>query len=150
LWWHPVLRKVDSSSSTSGTRRIKLGAISHEWRNDREVFTINGTYPWLFVTQKFHNGQPSPHTFPNTKFSKETQLVRTDYRLDIKCFEIHKSNIFWTFITIIGTSHHSHCNHECSKNIFNLIIITLHRNNPWDVRKFTQGWKCSKWSPFPW
>ena len=33
---------------------------------------------------------------------------------------------------------------------FNLIIITFHRNDPWDVRKFTQGWKCSKWSPFPW
>jgi hypothetical protein len=24
-----------------------------------EVFTTNGTYPWSFVTQIFHNGQPS-------------------------------------------------------------------------------------------
>ena len=102
MWWHPVLRKVESSSSTSGSRRVNLGATSHEWRNDREVFTINATYPWLFVTQKFHNGQPSPHTFPNTKFPKETQLVRSDYQLDIRCFEIHKSNIFWTFIAIMG------------------------------------------------
>jgi hypothetical protein len=23
------------------------------------VFTTNGTYPWSFVTQIFHNGQPS-------------------------------------------------------------------------------------------
>jgi hypothetical protein len=23
------------------------------------VFTTSGTYPWLFVTQIFHNGQPS-------------------------------------------------------------------------------------------
>ena len=56
--------------------------------------------------------------------------------------------MFWS--DCIGTSHHSNCNHECSKYIFNLIIITLHRNNPLDVKKFTQGWKCSKWSPFPW
>jgi hypothetical protein len=102
LWWHQVLQKVDSSSSTSGTRRVNLGAISHEWRNDREVLSINTTYSWLFVTQKFHYGQPSPHTFPNTKFAKETQLVRIDYRLDIKCFEIQKSDIFWTFIAIMG------------------------------------------------
>jgi hypothetical protein len=26
---------------------------------DREVFTTNGTYPWSFVTQIFHNGQSS-------------------------------------------------------------------------------------------
>jgi len=26
---------------------------------DREVITIKGTYPWSFVTQIFHNGQPS-------------------------------------------------------------------------------------------
>ena len=26
---------------------------------DREVFMTNGTYPWSFVTQIFHNGQPS-------------------------------------------------------------------------------------------
>jgi len=26
---------------------------------DREVLTKNGTYPWSFVTQLFHNGQPS-------------------------------------------------------------------------------------------
>ena len=56
--------------------------------------------------------------------------------------------MFWS--DFIGTSHHSHCNHECSKYNFNLIIITLHRNNPLDVKKFIQGWKCSKWSPFPW
>jgi len=23
------------------------------------VFTTSGTYPWSFVTQVFHNGQPS-------------------------------------------------------------------------------------------
>ena len=81
--------RVSSSSSTSGTCRVNLGAISNEWRNDREVFTISATCTLLFVPQKFHSGQQSPHTFPNTKFLKETQLVRIDYRLDIKCFEIH-------------------------------------------------------------
>jgi len=33
--------------------------IIHERGKDREVFTTSGTYPWLFVTQIFHNGQPS-------------------------------------------------------------------------------------------
>jgi hypothetical protein len=33
--------------------------ISHEWGKEREVFTTSGTYPWSFVTQIFHNGQPS-------------------------------------------------------------------------------------------
>jgi hypothetical protein len=32
--------------------------ISHEWGKDREVFTTSRTYPWSFVTQIFHNGQP--------------------------------------------------------------------------------------------
>jgi hypothetical protein len=33
--------------------------ISHERGKDRVVFTTSGTYPWSFVTQIFHNGQPS-------------------------------------------------------------------------------------------
>jgi hypothetical protein len=33
--------------------------ISHEWAKEREVIAINGTYPWSFVTQIFHSGQPS-------------------------------------------------------------------------------------------
>jgi len=33
--------------------------ISHERGKDREVLTPSGTYPWLFVTQIFYNGQPS-------------------------------------------------------------------------------------------
>jgi hypothetical protein len=28
-------------------------------KKDREVFATSGTYPWSFVTQIFHNGQPS-------------------------------------------------------------------------------------------
>jgi hypothetical protein len=31
----------------------------HERGKDREVFATSGTYPWSFVTQIFHNGQPS-------------------------------------------------------------------------------------------
>ena len=53
--------RVISSCSTSGTRRVYLVTkpmISQERGNDREVFT-SGTYPWSFVTQIFHNGQPS-------------------------------------------------------------------------------------------
>jgi hypothetical protein len=33
--------------------------VSHEWGKDQEVFTASGTYPRSFVTQIFHNGQPS-------------------------------------------------------------------------------------------
>ena len=53
---------VSSSCSTSGTRRVNLvtnPVISREWGKDREVFTTSGTYPWSFVTQIFHKGQPS-------------------------------------------------------------------------------------------
>ena len=54
--------RVGSSCSTSGTRRVNLvtkPVISREWGKDREVFTTSGTYPWSFVTQIFHNGQPN-------------------------------------------------------------------------------------------
>jgi hypothetical protein len=43
-------------------RRVNLvtnPVISHERRNEREVFTTSGTYPWSFMTHIFHNGQPS-------------------------------------------------------------------------------------------
>jgi hypothetical protein len=33
--------------------------ISHERGKDQEVFTTSRTYPWSFVTQILHNGQPS-------------------------------------------------------------------------------------------
>jgi hypothetical protein len=54
--------RVSSFYSTSDTRRVNLvtnPVISHERGKDREVLTTSGTYPWSFVTQIFHNGQPS-------------------------------------------------------------------------------------------
>jgi hypothetical protein len=54
--------RVGSSCSISSSRRVKLitnWVISHEWGKDREVFMTSGTYPLSFVTQIFHNGQPS-------------------------------------------------------------------------------------------
>ena len=54
--------RVGSSCSTSDTRRVNLvtnPVISHERGKDREVLMTSGTYPWSFVTQIFHNGQPS-------------------------------------------------------------------------------------------
>ena len=54
--------RVSSSCSISGTPRVNLvtnPVTSHEWGKDREVFTTSGTYPWSFVTQIFHNVQPS-------------------------------------------------------------------------------------------
>ena len=54
--------RVSSSCSTSDTRHVNLvtnPVICHERGKDREVFTTSGTYPWSFVTQIFHNSQPS-------------------------------------------------------------------------------------------
>jgi hypothetical protein len=51
-----------SSCSTSDTRHVNLvitPVISHERGKDREVLATSGTYPWSFVTQIFHNVQPS-------------------------------------------------------------------------------------------
>ena len=42
-----------------GVNIVTQPVISREWWKDREVFTTSETYPWLFVTQIFHNGQPS-------------------------------------------------------------------------------------------
>jgi hypothetical protein len=61
--------RVSSSCSSSDTRRVNLvinPVISHERGNDREVFTTSGIYPWSFVTQIFHNGQPSRGSDRNT------------------------------------------------------------------------------------
>ena len=55
-------RRVSSFCSTGGIRCVNLvtnPVISHEWGKNREVFTASGTYPWSFVTQIFHNSQPS-------------------------------------------------------------------------------------------
>jgi len=46
-------RKVGSSCSSSGTRRVNLvtnPVISCEWGKNQEVFTTSGTFPWSFVT----------------------------------------------------------------------------------------------------
>jgi hypothetical protein len=59
---HGYVRLVGNTSSTSDTRRVNLvpnPVISHERGKDREVFPTSRTYPWSFMTQIFHNGQPS-------------------------------------------------------------------------------------------
>ena len=51
-----------SSCSTSDTCSVNIvthPVISRECGKDREVFTTSGTYPWSFVTQIFHRGEPS-------------------------------------------------------------------------------------------
>jgi hypothetical protein len=40
-------------------------------RKGREVFTTSGTYPWSFVTQILHSGQPS-HGGDRTIFMTST------------------------------------------------------------------------------
>jgi hypothetical protein len=49
LRWY---RRVNSSSSTSGTRRVAFAtnpAFSHQSEKDRIVITTNGTHPYSFV-----------------------------------------------------------------------------------------------------
>jgi hypothetical protein len=53
---------VSSSCSTSDTHHVNLvtnPVIIHERRKDREVLTTSGRYPWSFLTQIIHSGQPS-------------------------------------------------------------------------------------------
>jgi hypothetical protein len=60
---HCVRQKyVYNVNSLVVSRRVNLvtnPVINHEWGKNREVFTTSGTYPWSFVRQIFHNGQPS-------------------------------------------------------------------------------------------
>jgi hypothetical protein len=60
--WTQVLWKGKQFLLHYDARRVYLVTnlvINHEWGKDREGFTTNGTYPWSFVTQIFHNGQLS-------------------------------------------------------------------------------------------
>jgi hypothetical protein len=59
---HKTKDRVRCSWSTRVTRRVNLvtnPVINHECGKDREVLMTSGTYPWSFVTQIFHSGQPS-------------------------------------------------------------------------------------------
>jgi hypothetical protein len=54
--------RAGSSCSNSGTLHVNLvtnPVISREWGKDWDIFTTSGPYPWSFVRQIFHNGQPS-------------------------------------------------------------------------------------------
>ena len=54
--------RVSSSCFISDIRRAILVTnlvMNNEWGKDRGVLTTSGTYPWSFVTQMFHDGQPS-------------------------------------------------------------------------------------------
>jgi hypothetical protein len=66
--------RVNSSCSTSDTHRVNLVTnlvISHEQGKDQEVLATSGTYPWSFVTQIFHSGQPT-HGGDHTTFKVMT------------------------------------------------------------------------------
>ena len=77
--------RVSSSCSTSGTRRVNLvtnPVISREWGNDWEVLTTSGTYPWSFISQIFHNGQPS-HGGDRKVFDSKTNKKKMIKSLNI-------------------------------------------------------------------
>jgi hypothetical protein len=53
---------LEGEAASSENRSVNLATnpvISQERGKDREVLTTSGTYPWSFVTQIFHSGQPS-------------------------------------------------------------------------------------------
>jgi hypothetical protein len=71
--------------------------LSQEWGKDQIVITTNETYPWSFVTQIFHSGQPS-------------------YDGDRKIFEVTKFNpatLYW-----------SGCSHETEWSYMSYICVT--------------------------
>ena len=65
--------RVNSSCSSSGTRRVNL--VSHEWGKDREVFTTSGTYPWSFVTPIFHIYIYNLEIYPFTTGATTTGVI---------------------------------------------------------------------------
>ena len=116
---------IYSSCSTSGTRRVNLvtnPVISHEWGKDREVFTTSGTYPWSFVTQIFHSGQPShggdrkSDDFNLTKNHKLWNIASTERYIPrmqvlLECCYIWKECSQWenwiiSFVVSFLTSNH--------------------------------------------
>jgi hypothetical protein len=91
--------RVGSSCSTNGTRRVNLvtnPVISREWGKDREVFTTSGTYPWSFVTQIFHNGQPSYDGDPCVTLINDKLNHTTDQTI-----RVHISKNTFSFSAII-------------------------------------------------
>jgi hypothetical protein len=69
--------RVSRSCSTSGTLHVNLvtnPVINREWGKDREVFTTSGTCTWSFVTQIFHQGQPS-HGGNRKNFEQMTSIL---------------------------------------------------------------------------
>ena len=87
--------RVSSSYSTIDTRRVNLVTIpvrSHGRGKDREVLTTSGTYPWSFVTQIFHNGQPSrggDRTFyPNRNISIFVSVSSFDKEIRIESAQL--------------------------------------------------------------
>ena len=74
-----MLGRVSSSCSTSDTRLINIvtnPVISHERGQDWELLTTSGTYPWSFVTQIFHNGQPGRGADRKTFESDDFNLTK--------------------------------------------------------------------------
>ena len=54
-----IHRSEDRVPRTPQNFGVNSDAPDHEGGKIREVFATSGTYPWSFVTQIFHNGQPS-------------------------------------------------------------------------------------------
>ena len=79
--------RVGSYCSTSDTRLINLvtnPVIFHRPGKDREVFNTSGTYPSFFVTQIFHNGQPS-HDGDRKKTIKIKISVKVSWFINRSC-----------------------------------------------------------------
>jgi len=57
--WTQVIRTgkqfLHPTSSTNRVTLVTNPLVSHEWRSYRIVITINGIYPWSFVTQIYRN-----------------------------------------------------------------------------------------------
>jgi hypothetical protein len=85
--------RVSSSCSTSGTRRVNLvtnPVISHEWGQDREVFTTSGTYPcsliikWKkqYITLSYQYNNPIEKSLKEFKSIPLTYKYICNWRFD--------------------------------------------------------------------
>ena len=116
--------RVGSSCSTSDTRRVNLvtnPVISPGRGKDREVLTTSGTYPWSYVTQIFHSGQPSHGNFNLTKrnpwfsnffvssnpLSKQILIGTTSSGISYQLIDIHSvCRCCWNVDTYEWKVHH--------------------------------------------
>jgi hypothetical protein len=114
--------RVYISCSTSGTRRVNLvtnPVITHEWGQDREVFTTRGTYLWSFVFSGVGITRYLDLCVPGT-FCISLYVLLYFFSLPLCCLFFSDIQILITHLVFSSSSHYSPvCNQLiCISNIW--------------------------------